>query len=164
MRGALLTVLALACAATVLARETAPAAAARLGIRIDFSGHASCDVTIDTAAPVRLHSTDPAGDDFICQLPSMPPRRPVALTVTLPPGTPATFADFPRLDWKDVDGRWTGTASLPSSPAFVRVGGPDGRLARRARWLDAVALAGTLLAIFWTIAYTARRSAAGGLS
>jgi hypothetical protein len=121
-------------------------------------------VTVDGAATTPIATAEPAGDDFVCSLPDVPPRRAVDLEVILPAGTAPSSADFPRLAWIERGGRWTGTASLPSAPAFVRVGGPSGRLARRARWLDVAALAGTFGAILWTLAYAARRAGAGDVS
>jgi hypothetical protein len=137
---------------------------AAVRVAIAFRDTSSCEVTMAAAAPAVIASPEPATGDFVCPLAGMPPRRAVNLEVTLPAGVVPTFADFPRLDWRERDGRWTGTASVPSAPSFVRVGGPSGSLARRARWLDTAALAGTLGAILWTLAYAARRANAGEIS
>lgn len=153
-------------------------------VTVRFQTARSCDVSVDgppsRPGSVRLQpdpgsvrlQRDPgsvrlqpdAGVNFECDVPAVAPGAGVDLVVILPSGAARPTAVFPRLDWTERGGRWTGTASLPAAPAFVRVAGPTDSLARRARWLDVFALAATALAILWTILYTARAAAAGEVS
>ena len=157
--------LTLATAATaVLSAAPAPdEAPGDVPVRVDiqFRDATECAVAVGNGAAIIASSPEPSSGDFVCPLTGITPRRPVNLAVTLPPGIESDVHRLPAAGVAPHRGSWTGTAALPSAPAFVRVGGPSGALARRARWLDIAALAGTFGAILWTLGprYTARARA-----
>ena len=87
-------------------------------VSVDFLADGRC--VISTSVPAI--SPPPAGADFRCPLPASEwPGQAIELRVALPPGADHGRGEFPQLTWRRVDQRWVGTASLPSSPAFVRV-------------------------------------------
>jgi hypothetical protein len=64
-----------------------------------------------------------------CAMPPVSHGQTVALTVTLPVGTPRPGTSVPPLQWVQVQGRWVGTAQLTEWPGSVVVAIPRG-------WLD----------------------------
>ncbi len=140
-----------------------PARAADTHVRIDleFLADGRCAITgsgESYRANLTYTPTTPGAPtaEFRCTIPSPPRGRAVELTVRLPRGAAPAPGDFPRFNWTSTDGRWTGTVSLPAAPAFVRVPEVASAGARRARWLDVSALIAIVLAVGWTLVYTAR--------
>jgi hypothetical protein len=130
-------------------------------INVEFLADGRCVVSVKgdesrpdpmAGAPGRSSPTS----EYRCAMPSAPRGRPVELTVILPGDETPSGAGFPRLAWAERDRRWIGTASLPAAPAFVRLPKSGSSAARRARLLDATALAATVVAIVWTIIFTVR--------
>ncbi len=146
--------------------DVSPQARASITVRVHRDG--TCEAAVngaERAAQARnpdRGARQAAPTDFVCALPAVRAGSGVDLVVALPPGVEPSGADFPRLTWREDGGVWIGAAALPAAPAFVRVAGPDSRLPRRARWLDAIALAATVLAILVTILYSARAADARG--
>lgn len=140
--------------------ERAVTGAHPASVHVVFRADGQCTASVGpAAAPPRVTAGAASGGDFECALPGG--AGAVDLRVTLPPRVAPAGADFPRLEWHDTPEGWTGTASLPSMPAFVRVPRAGSRAAARARWLDDIALAATALAIVWTLVYSARSRGAG---
>ncbi len=86
-----------------------------LAVTVEFLADGRC--VVDDAVARRLQ---PSGSDFRCPLPhAASGADPIALRVVLPAGTEPSPYVFPRLDWSREASGWIGTATLPSSPAFV---------------------------------------------
>lgn len=125
----------------IKARRTA-AGAAEIGLTVEFLADGRCSVN---AAGPGFHAgmaylpspAAPMASGRRCVVPSAPRGVPVRLTVRLPSGAARPDDEFPRVSWREQDGRWIGTASLPAAPAFVSVSGPGA--AAPARWLDGFA-------------------------
>jgi hypothetical protein len=67
--------------------------------------------------------------EWHCAMPPVSSSQTVALTVSLPVGTPRPGTSVPPLEWVQVQGRWVGTAQLTKWPGSVVV-------ASSRRWLD----------------------------
>ena len=102
------------------------AAAERVRVAVDFLPDGRCAVVEQGE---RFHASllyvSPQGVspdvELRCTIPAPPKGFAVDLAVSLPKGFPAPGGEFPRMEWTEVDGRWTGRAALPAAPAFVRI-------------------------------------------
>jgi hypothetical protein len=118
--------------ALLLAAVVAEMAPSREPARIvvDFTADGRCAVnTQGDAYRADLSYLPPAGlspaFELRCAVPGPPKGQPVVLQVDLPPGVAPAGGEFPQLVWHERNHRWSGEASLPAAPAFVRV--PRGR-------------------------------------
>ena len=129
-------------------------------VKVVFRAGGRCTVTAHDESSGSIRVVDVPGPEvpfeYRCAMFSQPRGRPIELSVVMPEGEAPAGAEFPRLDWTERDGQWTGTASLPAAPAFVRVPVSGSGAPRRARLLDWAALTATAIAIAWTIKFGIR--------
>jgi hypothetical protein len=131
-----------------------PSLLSQTRVRVEFSPNGDCIVTA-SGPHGRANVTYPRRTaELRCAVPALsqtPGPEGVMLEVALPPGLGRPSGEFPRLEWRERDGRWVGAAALDGSPAFVRIPPPSGPGRSRGRMLDVIMLAATVLAVAWSV-------------
>src|SRR5262245_18142148 len=97
-------------AITIAAVPVAGRAAVRMAV--DFSADGRCLVAIGGGSVEA--NVAAAAPDFRCTIPAGRTGEAVDLTVRLPPGADRAGQPFPQLEWRQQDGRWVGTATVPA--------------------------------------------------
>ena len=150
--------LALLSAANAAFATTSESTPVRIGV--EFFADGRCRVAGDGVDGVERVIDPPpsidAASDLRCAIRSVPKGRSVDLTVTMPAGAAPSRGDFTRLIWTRRGSQWTGTATLPAAPAFVRVPHDGSAAAARARALDWLALGAAAVAIAWSLRFGAK--------
>ncbi len=145
-------VISIACLAFVLSSTTL---LAQTRVRVEFTAAGECIVSTASAvgrAKVKYARRTPEWRCEVTALAKPPAGERFELEVVLPEGSARPSGEFPRLSWSERDGRWTGVASLPAPPAFVRLPAAGQGLDRwRSQMLDVTVLAATILAIAWSV-------------
>jgi hypothetical protein len=100
------------------------ATAAPVHVAVEFLPDGRCSIReVGNGFRADLTYLPPASSspDLRCTIPSPPKGYEVDLVVRLPPDLQPGAGEFPRLTWREEDGRWSGSAALPAAPAFVHV-------------------------------------------
>jgi len=119
-------------------------------VRVEFTSSGECAVAAQGPTGRASFKSPLRSAELKCLIVLPRDAGAVDLQVWMPPGSARPAGAFPNLRWSERDGRWVGTARLPSAPAFVRVPEP-GRGAWRERALDLLVLAGALLGAVWAV-------------